>query len=193
LGTTLFFFPQGAEEKERAGTHLYRYRELAQQTNDHVFQIDAAGMLSTWHRLRGDVDHARRYALEASSLAADGQVVKHRAEAHGNLAWAAWRTGDEPGARAETAAALDDFRARSPRSPFEWTARWLALALSAADGDLGAAARQAAEMLDPLQQKMPDDLEELAQRFSEQQALGLPEAGSSLHSLMALAHSYGYL
>ncbi len=98
LGTTLFFFPQGTEESERAGTQLYRYRELATQTNDHVFQIDAAGMLSTWHRLRGDVEQARRYATEVLSVGAGSQVVKYRAEAHGNLAWAAWRAGDKVGA-----------------------------------------------------------------------------------------------
>jgi len=193
LGTTLFFFPHGTEERERAGAHLYRYRELAQQTNDHVFQIDAAGMLSTWHRLRGDVDHARRYAQEALSLAPVSQVVKYRAEARGNAAWAAWRAGDRTGARTEAGAALDDFEARSPRSPFEWTARWPVLALSAANGDLRHATRQARAMLAPLQQKMPDDLEELARSFSDQQALGLPEAECSLESLMALARSYGYL
>ncbi len=48
-------------------------------------------------------------------------------------------------------------------------------------------------MLDPLQQKMPDDLEELARSFVDQQALDLPEARTSLGSLLALARSYGYL
>ncbi len=190
LGTALFFSP---EHRASAGEHLRRFLSLARQNHDLILQVDALESLSTWHRLRGEIDEVRRYASEVLLLTADRQIGTYRAEARGDLAWAALREGNVEEARALAVAGLEEFERRFPRRYLEWQVRWPLLALAATDGDLPRAALQARSMLDGSQHRMPEDLEALARRFLDQQSNTRPEACESLDELVGLARENGYL
>jgi tetratricopeptide (TPR) repeat protein len=177
----------------RAREHLVCYLELARQNHDVLNQITALEALSVWHRWRGEVEQVRSYASGVLALAKDRQIVRHLPEARGDLAWAAWRTGQAEEARALATAGLEELERTFPRSAFEWRVRWPLFGLSHVAGDLDEAALQARAIRDPLQSKMPHGLDALSGRFVEQHSRGIPETEGTAHALAIAARTLGYL
>ena len=67
---------------------------------------------------------------------------------------------------------------RFPRSAFEWRVRWPLVGLSVVGDDLEGAVLHARAMRDPLQARMPEGLDHLLGRLTEQGARGLRPVGA---------------
>ena len=180
------------DERGHAYGHLMCYWELAKHIHDVRAQVYALGALAFWHRLRGDVEQVREYSTQHLATSGYRHLVVYQAEVRGDLAWVAWRTDDTRTARAYGIEGLKELEQRIPRSAFEWHVRWPLLGLSLVDGDAAEAARHGRAMLDPSQQKMPDDLDNLLSRFVRE--CDRPSRPTTTaHELTAVAASYGYL
>jgi hypothetical protein len=160
---------------------------------DHVFlQVRCLAYLSILHRLQGDVAQVKRY------LALSEQIVyqdKHRSYIgveQTSRAWLAYLDQSWAQAKAQALAALaswDDIF-----YPFGWLAHWILLAHGLTKGDLQQARQAAAEMLDPRQQRLPDEitaaLEEVRQVIDSGHLEATPVA---LERVLSLAQDEGYL
>jgi len=178
--------------REQAGRHLTRHWELTRETQDVTLQLRALWALGLWERLRGQVEATRTNALQTLALIGERPIVRYGARARGNLSWVAWRTGDLGEARTLAETALRELEHLSPRCPFEWHARWTLLGLDLLAGNLDEAYQQARAILDPSQQGMPGDLEELLRRLVDDQSRGTAEE-TTVRALRAAAAAQGYL
>jgi DNA-binding response OmpR family regulator/tetratricopeptide (TPR) repeat protein len=173
---------------------LVRFLEMAERSHAIHHRFSALWLLAIWHRLRGEVDAVRDHALATSSLLTDlpGIWTGYGGEAKSHLSWVAWRRGELGRARTLSTEGLREMLS-DQYSPFQWQARWTLLGLALHDEDWGGASLQAAAMLDRLQEKMPDELDELLQRLVDEHARdGVPSPGT-VETLTTTARASGYL
>jgi hypothetical protein len=116
------------------------------------------------------------------------------AAAKGNLAWVAWREGDLPEADALGQAALERWQESALVYPFRWIGLWPLIAVALARDREDEALAHAKALLEPQQQRLPDELSgalEAAIRARAEDQAGL--ARSHLDRVMESAREMGYL
>jgi len=179
---------------EDAGDQIMLLLDLSKRYCSVFGELGALWDLLIWHRRRGEVEAVRRHALAMLALTEGpkGILTAYAGEAKAHLSWAAWREGDREQARMLGTEALKEIR-EDVASAYEWQARWSLLGLALHDQDWAEAAVQAAAMLDPMQQKMPYDLEELMHRLVDQRARDGAPRPETAETLIATARAYGYL
>jgi len=191
LGRAYLWSPERRRDAHDYLVHLY---DQAKREHSGWDRLVSLWYLEIWHRLEGEVDAVRAYGLETLSLMTDppGVWSEFGGEARGHLSWVAWREGNLGQARELAIRALKEIRGEA-FSPVEWQARWTLLGLALRDQDWAEAAGQAAVILDPVQQKMPDDLEELMRRLVDEQARDRAPGPGTVEALTATARTCGYL
>jgi len=125
------------------------------RTGDPVLRMRSLTYLCYLHRSLGDPDAVRSYVPAALRLAAALGMPEYVAAAHGHLAWLALRNGDMSSCEHEALAALAAWRS-GQTYPFQWVARLPLLAVRVREGMVAAALDEAAAMLEPRQQRLPD-------------------------------------
>lgn len=166
--------------------------QMAGELGDQWSQTQCLVYLMTVCRMRGD---AKQMSLYLPRLATVGQTVGspfYMAASQANTAWLHYRNGQFSAARKEAEAAASTWK-NSPY-PFQWLAYWLLLALNLEDAILPAALAATRAILDPSQQKLPDDVSgtlKMAVQASESGNIETIQA--ELQHAVKLARSYGYL
>jgi eukaryotic-like serine/threonine-protein kinase len=154
LGFTLIF----SGTLDEAGAPLRAALDGAVHTGDLALQARCLTYLTVLHRLRGDVDGTRAFALRAFAVALDLGMHDYLGVAYANLGWSAWRDGDRALAVRETESALAHWAKLAPKFayPLQWMARLPGVALALDRGALEAAVAHAQVMLDPPQHRLPE-------------------------------------
>lgn len=166
--------------------------EMAEELGDQWSQTQCLVYLTIVCRLRGD---EKQMSLYLPRLATVGQTVGspfYMAVAQANTAWLHYRNGQRLAAQKEAEAAASTWE-NSPY-PFQWLAYWILLAINLEDAILPAAIAATRAMLDPGQQKLPDDVNaalEMAVQASESGDTEIIQEG--LQQVVNLARRYGYL
>ncbi len=165
---------------------------MAEKFGDYWSQTQCLVYLTTLYRLQGDVTQMSVYLPQ---LAEVGQTVEspfYMAASQANSAWLCYRSGQFPAAQEKAQAALSTWK-NSPY-PFQWLAYWIILAINLKQQAWPEAIDAARAMLDPSQQKLPEDVSAVLEM-----AVQTWESGDTdtieprITQAVKIAHDYGYL
>jgi hypothetical protein len=168
---------------------LHEALALAGQLGDLWSQTQCLVYLTILYRLRGDAARVGAYLPRLLEAGQSTGSPYYLAVVHANRAWLHHRDGNISAAQEEAQAALSAWE-DSPY-PFQWLAQWVTLALALREDALPAAVAAAQALLQPNQQRLPDDLAEalaIAVQTAESDA-----AQAHLARAVKLARNYGYL
>ncbi|MCK6623764.1 MAG: hypothetical protein DPW09_36040 [Anaerolineae bacterium] len=165
---------------------------LAGKLSDKWSQTQCLVYLTILYRLWGDTTQVGAYLPR---LVEAGQTVGtpfYMAVSQANTAWLHYRNGQLPSAQEEAQAALSTWD-NSPY-PFQWLANWIVLAIGLKQEALPDAIKAARAMLDPSQQKLPDDVTETLEMAVQSWESGNTDMMQErLRQAVELAREYGYL
>ena len=146
-----------------------------------------------WRR-RGQVQKARHYASRALKTARAVQHPEQVGLSQGHLSWVAWREGKQADAAELGQAALRAWQRSQWAYAFHWTARFPLLAMALEGDRIPEALDHARAMLDPMQQRLPADLEAALEGACQMGEGGQPEAiRAQLRRSVEVAQDLGYL
>jgi hypothetical protein len=144
------------------------------------------------HRLQGDVAQVKRYLALSEQIVYQDKHLSYIGVEQTSRAWLAYLDQNWAQAKAQALAALaswDDIF-----YPFGWLVHWILMAHGLTKGDLEQARQAAAEMLDPRQQRLPDEITAALEAVARANKTGDLQAGrASMAQALALAKSHGYL
>jgi hypothetical protein len=141
-----------------------------ERAGDVTLQSRYLTYLTVIHRLSGSVEETRSAALRSLSAATAAGMVDYTGAARANLAWGAWRQGAAE-ARGEALGALELWQQLSITYPFQWMALLPLLAMEVED-DLESAEGRARALLEPKQQRLPEEITVALERGAEAFACG---------------------
>jgi DNA-binding SARP family transcriptional activator len=115
--------------------------------------------LTYLYRKRGSVVQTEQLATECLTLAHKVGAQHYVVAAHGALAWVAWREGKKAQAAENGQIAVDIWQQEgTPKMPLLWTAIWPLMGVALVDSNLTQAITFVPKLLDPNQQRLPDDM-----------------------------------
>ncbi|MGK3997199.1 serine/threonine-protein kinase [Sorangium sp. So ce1024] len=132
----------------------------AERTGDVTLEARSLTYLTQVWRRRRRVAETRAWAKKSHAAAEAAAMNDYVGAALANLGWVALVEGDPGEATRLGEAALERFHSSALVYPFQWMALLPLMAAALERGDRGAAARHAAALLDPGQQKLPEALTE---------------------------------
>jgi tetratricopeptide (TPR) repeat protein len=179
---------------DAAEEQLQRVLEFGARTGDAWLETASLAYLTVANRKRGQVVEAKHYAERTLQSARSNKLDWYTAMAQANLAWVAWCDGDASSAQERARTALEIWKRLGAISPWQWTALWPLISLATARDDLPGAIDHASAVLDPEQQRLPQDLavhlEGAVQGF---EAGDKTAARNYLKQAIELAQDLGYL
>ncbi len=183
--------PQGAMEPLEIALHL------AERTGDVSLQARCLTYLTIAHRQCMQMEETRRDAARSLEVATAAQMPEYIAMAKANQAWLAWRAGDLAPVQELGQAALElwhQLPAGHASAPFQWLARWPLIAVALRTDQLALAVDHMRALLDPGQQRVPDELAASLEQVIQAWDGGAPESANTLlHQSLALAQQMRYL
>ena len=183
-----------SEDLDLAEEHMQVALSLAEQRGDVSLLGRCLTYLTVVARQRGQIEQARSYAERGLEVAVSGQMHEYIGAAQGNLAWVAWRSGEDAAARVHSQAALDAWQRYNGVYMFEWIGRWPLMAMMLAEGDLAEAIAHARALLDEKQKRMPSVIESALDSALESGQAGDDTASRSfLETAVELASAHHYL
>jgi DNA-binding SARP family transcriptional activator len=179
---------------DEAEAHIQAALAVGERAGDVVLQSRCLTYLTIVYRKRGQVEETSRYASRASKVATSLHWPEDVAMASANLAWVAWRQGNQSEAQATARAALEEWKALQVDYPFHWTALWPLISIALAQDQLSAAIDYARALLAPQQLVLPDALRTAIEAATQAWDSGRLEAARAhLQQAAALAGEMGYL
>lgn len=179
---------------DEAEAHIQAALAVGERAGDVVLQSRCLTYLTIVYRKRGQVEETSRYASRASRVATSLHWPEDVAMASANLAWVAWRQGNQSEAQATARAALEEWKALQVDYPFHWTALWPLISIALAQDQLSAAIDYARALLAPQQLLLPDALRAIVEAATQAWDSGRREAAyAHLQQAAALAREMGYL
>jgi tetratricopeptide (TPR) repeat protein len=144
---------------DQAVEQLEAALSMSESMGNLVLRVRCLTYLAFVHRKRGDAAATQHYAMEGCAAARALTMPEYVGAARGQLAWLAWRRERYGVSRREGRAALRSW-ATGQRYPLQWCARLPLIAVSLTQDRLSEAVANAVALLDPFQQRLPDDLTE---------------------------------
>ena len=114
--------------------------------------------MTVLHRRLGRLDRVRALAEQSLAASEAMQMVDYMGVARANLAWLAWRSGQNDDASRHAEKALSLWATTVYRYPLQWLALLPRMAVALAEGALERAIESAREMLHPEQQRLDDEV-----------------------------------
>jgi hypothetical protein len=153
-------------------------------------QDQCLAYLTITARLTGDVERARLYQARSAGVAYRVGVPYYLGVVAANQAWLDYLDGRWARASAGAQKALEQWQGYS--YPFHWLAHWPLLAV--ARDEPAAAVASAKAMLDPEQQRLPNDVTRTLSRAVDAWEAGDPDiAREALKQAAVLARNHNYL
>jgi hypothetical protein len=150
--------------------------------------------LSINARRRGRIDDAEAYLPRMNKIAEAARMRDYFAVACANQAWLEWRRGADEAAERLAHSALSAWRELPFRYAFQWTALWPLLDVRVRAGDTAGACQFAEALLEPNQQRLPNDatlaLVEGLRAAAENE---LPRAAARFRQAVAAAREHRFL
>ncbi|MFC1526214.1 BTAD domain-containing putative transcriptional regulator [Candidatus Latescibacterota bacterium] len=167
---------------------------LSEQIGDVVLQTRSLTYLSGLHRRRGQIEAVRRLIPQCLHLAEMAHMPEYVAAARANQAWIAWHERDLAGAEADGQEALRMWQSLSFVYALQWTALWPLIGVALARDRTTGAVDHVQALLEPSQQRLPDDLKALLKGAMKQwEEREVEMARTSLRRALGLAQELGYL
>jgi DNA-binding SARP family transcriptional activator/tetratricopeptide (TPR) repeat protein len=188
MGYTMFH----ASDLNSAEKYLHEALTQAKHLSDQVMEARCVAILCSTYRRLGDLERTAEYAQLAGEKGA--AVGSHHFVAHSlaNFAWLAYHNSEMAIARKKAQKASQDFL--RAKIPFSWIALMVLLAVYVDKQELDQAVEAAMAILDPIQQRMPDNLEAaLTTAVTAWQAGDEEITRDCLVTAVDLAIHYGYL
>lgn len=192
LGFQLVFH----DEFDEAMDTMLAALDEAEYVGDVTLQSRCLTYVMTIYRRLGRTTEAARWAERTIAVATAAEMLDYIGAGRANLAWVAWRGGDMAAAEARGRDAVDVWRQLSPAYPYpmQWMALLVLLALDLSAGRVAEGAQRARTMLDPGQQRLPDELAEALAGGEVAWARGdRDEARSRLEDAVQWAKRLAYL
>jgi predicted ATPase len=190
LARCLLFHGDLDEAEER----LHAAMAIANRVGEAVLPMRCLSLLSLTALRRHDAVAVAALvprALEAAEATSSPEYV---AMAKATLAWLAWREGRsaEVGPRAEEALAL--WAKTTGWQPLHWICLWPLIAVRLGTGNVSEAVDASRQLLEPSQQRLPDELEPVVIAAGAAWDSGNRElAGAKLAQAVELAHDLHFL
>jgi hypothetical protein len=181
-------------EHDEAEENLQAVLELAETCGIVPMRALSLTYLTVLCRFRGRMDGVQNYALRAQESAEGAHMPDYVAAAKGNQAWLAWRRGNLVRVEQLGQEALTLWQQSPLVYPFQWQAIWPLVAVALAQGHEDEAWAYAQGLIEPTQQYLPDELNNLLEVAIQAKAEG--QAGSArshLDRAIKLAQEMGYL
>ncbi|MDX1417277.1 MAG: hypothetical protein R3293_23925 [Candidatus Promineifilaceae bacterium] len=152
MGFCLFFTNQLAPSEQWLLAALNSAREI----NLRSMEGRCLAFLSTLYRRQGDLVNTEKYARETEVVGESIGSLHYQAHCLANLAWIAYQKGHRDHVLETAVMACEYFV--SSAVPFAWIGYMPLLAITLNLQRLGSAVEAARAMLDPYQQRLPDNL-----------------------------------
>jgi tetratricopeptide (TPR) repeat protein len=173
---------------------LFGALEVAVRTRNIAVQLQCMIYLSVLYRILEHVDQAEDYALRSLPIAEGLKMLHYVGSAQANLAWIAWRKGDLASAQAHGLAALESFQRFPSPYPFQWLARWPLIAVSMSLKHTADAVAHARSLLDPNQQRLPDELSmSVLEAIRAWESGKIQDASTKIQYALKQAQRLGYI
>jgi len=150
-------------ELNEAEQNLQTALDMAETSRNFFIHTLSLTYLTVQHRLRGKVDQVSEYIQLAQQAAEAAHMPDYIAAAKANQAWLAWRRQDQSAAKQLGQEALQLWRNSPLVYPFQWLALFPLIASALANDCQDEALAFAQALLDPTQQCLPDELNDVLQ------------------------------
>jgi len=186
VGWLLWLHGDLAEAQE----HLERALTLAERIGEALLLADSLVLLMLTAVRRRDTVTVRALASRAAAAAQAAASFGNLASVKACRAWLAWQDG----AVSDVVALSEEIAEHAATFSTGWVYLWPLIAVRLDGGDLAAAVACARQLLDPAQQRLPDDLESVVEAACLAWDDGEPQAcGHKLAAAVALARELCYL
>ena len=145
---------------EAAERELKDALRVAERTGDVPHQVRCLTYLSINARRTNDIDAVRARVAQIHRLAGSAAMRDYVGVALAHEAWLACRSGDASSSEQLAERALAEWRGLAFVYAFQWTALLPLLHARVSSGNIEAAARHALALLEPPQQRLPDEVSE---------------------------------
>jgi DNA-binding SARP family transcriptional activator/tetratricopeptide (TPR) repeat protein len=169
----------------------------ARQTGDLSLQARCLTYLAIAYRRLEMPEQVQESVEQCLAVAGAAHMPEYVGTARANAAWLAWRAGEWAAAKRHAQAAFAAWGQLPPHHaslPFQWTCLLPLIAMAHQSGEMEKAIAYTRRLLDPLQQRLPDDMaaagEQAVQAWEVRDAA---VAGRQLELLIELAHARRYL
>lgn len=181
-----------AGELDSAADELFQSLEIAESVDFLPGKNLCLIYLMIVWRLKGDIDQVRYYMTQSQRKALQVGVPVYIGAVTANQAWLHYRDGNWESAEASAQKALRQMEGAN--YPFHWLALWPSLAISVSRNDLASAIESAASMLDPIQQRLPNNLTALLKSAIDHwQDNDHDATRKTLFEAVKIAHTTNYL
>jgi DNA-binding SARP family transcriptional activator/tetratricopeptide (TPR) repeat protein len=171
--------------------------QLAEETDDISLQARCVSYLTVAFRQCDQVEETRRYAEQSLDVTTRAQMPEYIAMARANQAWLAWRADNLGLCQEFCRLAVENWHQLPPNhasAPFQWLARFLLIGVALYQEKYSWAIDEARLILDPSQQRLPQELESpLTQAAQCWEAGKHHTAQTLLHESIVLARQLHYL
>ena len=182
------------DEFDQADKHFQASATANEPTGSALNRLVLCTYQTMLYRRRGQLEPARQLAEQCLTLCAEQANLTYQGMAHANLAWVAWRAAQLPETQRLGQLALETWRDLGMTNPLRWLALWPLLGVAVRADRPAEALDYARTMLDPSQQRLPDQLTDLLE--SALRPWDQHEVTAALNHLdraIALAEVHGYL
>lgn len=177
---------------DNAETTLHEALAMAKRFGNQWVQTQCLVYLTTLYRMRGDITQMSDYLPQLTEVGKRVGSPFYIAASQANTAWLHYRNGQFPAAQKEAEAALSTWD-NSPY-PFQWLAYWIVLAITLEHKVWPDAIDAARAMLDPSQQKLPDEVSAVLEMAVQTWESGDTDAiPPRIKQAVKTARDYGYL
>ena len=179
-------------ELHEAEEYLQTALELADRIGDVVVQSRCLTYLTILYRKRVQLEEVQHYMSRALDVATAGNMLEYISTARANLAWVKWYVGNLSEARENGRIALEMWQQAPLVYPFKWTALWPLISVALIQNQISEAVDYAGNLLEPVQQQLPDALTTLLEKAIKSWEGGETEtAHTHLNQSIELAQELG--
>jgi DNA-binding SARP family transcriptional activator len=179
---------------EGAEPELLAALESAERTGDRSLEARCLTYLTILKRKCQQVEAVQRYVERSQHVARAVEMPDYLGAAEANRAWLAGRVGDLAQARAHGQKALEQWRRTPIAFGAQWTALWPLIGAALAAGQVAEAVAHGRAVLDPLQQRPPEQLDAALKAAVQAGERGdFAAAQAALEGTLSAARKLGYL
>lgn len=186
-----------SNDLEAAKQSLTQALQSAEASADLSLQARSLTYLAIAQRRSNNLAETEKVAMSALAVASRSQMKEYIAMAKANLAWLAWRNGEEETVQTLGKEALElwhQLPITHASVPFQWTVLLPMIATALQDEEVEKAVNSVRTLLEPHQQKLPDKLTTLLEQSLQFWDQGMQLAALPLlHQAIAVAQQLHYL
>jgi class 3 adenylate cyclase len=174
--------------------HCTASLHLSERCGDLVTRARSLTYLAMAHRCAHHLEQARGYAAQTLKLATKIGMIEYVAMAQANLAWVAWREGNQTKTEKLGCEALRLWHGMEDPYSFDWMALWPLIAVAFSRSDVACAIDHTRALLVEDQHPLPERLAAATQRAIESWENNQPEkARADLEHALQTAQELGQL